>query len=340
MTTTRRTGQLDYTPQVAEATAHVYEKISDLVPEAEWRLQAPLIHEILRLKQEIGAVVLAHNYQVPQIFYGIADFQGDSLGLAQAATEVDEETIVFCGVHFMAETAKILSPQKRVLIPNLDAGCSLSESITVDDVRLLKERYPGVPVVTYVNTPAAIKAESDICCTSANAKAVVESLGVNRVIFLPDEYLASNVQKETDVEVIAWKGRCIVHEQFTVEELRAYREQFPGLVILAHPECSPEVCGEADFVGSTTAMVNYVDRSDAQRVLLVTECSMSDNVQEAHPDKELVRPCTLCPHMKMITLENTLASLRYGRYEVDVPPDVRERAHLALARMLEIGRDD
>jgi quinolinate synthase len=340
MTTIKDIERLEYTPQVAEATAHIHEKIRDLVPEVEWRLQAPLIHEILRLKQEVGAVILAHNYQVPQIFYGIADFQGDSLGLAQAAMDVEDDTIVFCGVHFMAETAKILNPEKRILIPDLDAGCSLSESITVEDVRLMKERYPGVPVVTYVNTPAAIKAESDICCTSANARAVVESLGVDRVIFLPDEYLAHNVQKETDVEVIAWKGRCIVHEQFTVAELRAYREQFPGLVILAHPECSPEVCEEADFVGSTTSMVRYVDDTDAQRILLVTECSMSDNVHEAHPDKEMVRPCTLCPHMKKITLENTLASLRLGRYEVDVPPDVRERANLALARMLEIGRDD
>jgi quinolinate synthase len=275
--------RLEYTPQVAEATAHIYEVICDLVPEAEWRLQAPVIHEILRLKQEVGAVILAHNYQVPQIFYGIADFQGDSLGLAQAAMDVEENTIVFCGVHFMAETAKILNPEKRVLIPDLDAGCSLSESITAEDVRLMKERYPGVPVVTYVNTPADIKAESDICCTSANARAVVESLGVDRVIFLPDEYLARNVGKDTDVEVIAWKGRCIVHEQFTVDELRAYRQQFPGLVILAHPECSPEVCDEADFVGSTTSMVRYVDDTDAQRILLVTECSMSDNVQEAHP---------------------------------------------------------
>ncbi len=331
---------LEYTREVAEATAPIYERLRDLVPEFEWRLQAPLIYEIRRLKQEIGAVILAHNYQVPQIFFGIADFQGDSLGLAQAAMEVEEETIVFCGVHFMAETAKILNPDKRVLIPDLEAGCSLSESISVEDVRLLKQRYPGVPVVTYVNTPAAIKAESDICCTSANARKVVESLGAERVIFLPDEYLARNVQKETDVEIIAWKGRCIVHEQFTVAQLQAYREQFPGLVILAHPECSPEVCDAADFVGSTTGMIGYVARTNAQRILLVTECSMSDNVQEAHPDKQLVRPCTLCPHMKRITLENTLASLRYGRYEVDVPPDVRARAHRALTRMLEIGRDD
>lgn len=332
--------QLEYTSEVAAATAPLYERLRDLVPEPEWRLQAPLIHEILRLKKEIGAVILAHNYQVPQIFYGIADFQGDSLGLAQAAMEVEEATIVFCGVHFMAETAKILNPEKTVLIPDPEAGCSLSESISADDVRLLKQRYPGVPVVTYVNTPAAIKAESDICCTSANARAVVESLGVDRVIFLPDEYLAHNVQKETDIEVIAWKGRCIVHEQFTVAQLRAYREQFPGLVILAHPECAPDVCDEADFVGSTTGMTRYVDGSDARRILLVTECSMSDNVQRAHPEKEFVRPCTLCPHMKKITLENTLASLRHRRHEVHVPPDIRARAYDALARMLEIGRDD
>jgi quinolinate synthase len=340
MTITTPELELEYTPDVAAATAPLFDRLRNLVPEPEWRLQAPLIHEINRLKQEVGAVILAHNYQVPQIFFGIADFNGDSLGLAQQAMEVEEKTIVFCGVHFMAETAKILNPTKRVLIPDLEAGCSLSESITVEDVRLLKERYPGIPIVTYVNTPAAIKAESDVCCTSANARNVVESLGVDRVIFLPDEYLARNVQKETDVEVIAWHGRCVVHEQFTVEQLRAYRRQFPGLVILAHPECSPDVCEEADYVGSTTGMTSFVGETAADRVLLVTECSMSDNVAEAHPEKELVRPCTLCPHMKRITLEKTLASLRYGRYEVDVPEDVRRRAHRALARMLEIGRDD
>ncbi len=332
--------RLEYTPEVARATSHIYERIRDLVPEFEWRLQAPLIHEINRLKQERGAVILAHNYMVPQIFFGIADYTGDSLGLSQRAMEVEKPVIVFCGVHFMAETAKILNPEKTVLIPDPEAGCSLSDSITVEDVRLLKQRYPGVPVVTYVNTPAAIKAESDICCTSANATRVIESLGVERVIFLPDEYLAKNVRKETDVEIIAWKGRCVVHEQFTVEELRAYRAQFRGLVILAHPECSPEVCDEADFVGSTTGMVEFVDTTDAERILLVTECSMSDNVQEAHPDKELVKPCTLCPHMKRITLEKTLDSLRYGRHEVDVAPDVRERALRAVRRMLEIGRSE
>ena len=331
--------RLEYTPEVAQATAHIYERIRDFVPEFEWRLQAPLIYEINRLKAERGALILAHNYMVPQIFFGIADYTGDSLGLARRVMEVDAPTIVFCGVHFMAETAKILNPERTVLIPDLEAGCSLSESITVEDVRLLKERYPGVPVVCYVNTPAAIKAESDICCTSANAAKVVESLGSERVIFLPDEYLAMNVQKETEVEIIAWKGRCVVHEQFTVGELRAYRAQFPGLVILAHPECSPEVCAEADYVGSTSGMIRQVGQTEAKRVLLVTECSMSDNVQEAYPDKELVKPCTLCPHMKKITLEKTLASLRHNQYEVEVPEDVRVRALLAVERMLAVGRD-
>ena len=329
---------LEYTPEVARATGAVHRKVRDLIPEFEWRQHAPLIYEINRLKTERDAVILAHNYQVPEIFHGIADFTGDSLGLAREATRVEASSIVFCGVHFMAETAKILNPDKTVLIPDLEAGCSLSESITVEDVRLLRQRYRGVPIVTYVNTPAAIKAESDICCTSANALEVVESLRADRVIFLPDEYLARNVQRQTDVEIIAWKGRCIVHEQFTVEELRAYRRQFPGLVILAHPECSPEVCDEADFVGSTSGMIDYVGGSDAGRILMVTECSMSDNVQQAHPDKQLVKPCTLCPHMKRITLENTLESLRQGRYEVDVPRDVRVRARGALERMLEIGR--
>ncbi len=338
-TTAPEIERLEYTPEIAEATAPIYEKIRDVVPEFEWQLQAPLVYEINRLKKELDAVILAHNYQVPQIFHGIADYTGDSLGLARQAMEVSAPLIVFCGVHFMAETAKILNPDKTVLIPDLRAGCSLSESISVGDVLLLKQRYPGVPVVSYVNTPAAIKAVSDICCTSANARRVVESLGSRRVIFLPDEYLALNVQKETDVEVIAWKGRCVVHEQFTVEELRAYRAQFPGLVILAHPECSPEVCDEADFVGSTTSMIKFVGETEAQRILMVTECSMSDNVQEAHPDKELVRPCTICPHMKQITLEKALASLRFGQYEVDVPFEVRKRARLALERMLAIGRD-
>ncbi|MDP2530090.1 MAG: quinolinate synthase NadA [Candidatus Palauibacterales bacterium] len=337
-------GTLAYTPQVAEATEHIWPKVEGSIPRFEWEMKAPLIAEINRLKRERNAVILGHNYQVPEIFHGVADFKGDSLGLARAARDTDADVIVFCGVHFMAETAKILNPGRTVLIPDPDAGCSLSESITVEDVRLLKQRHPGVPVVTYVNTPASIKAESDICCTSANAVRVVEAAaadaGSDRVIFLPDEYLARNVAAETDVRVIAWHGRCVVHEQFTVDQIRAYREQYPGIEVIAHPECSPEVCEEADFVGSTTGMIGYLDDARSNRVIMVTECSMSDNVQEAHPDLEFVKPCTLCPHMKKITLENTLASLQDLRYEIEIPENVRARALAAVERMLEVGRDD
>ena len=335
MTTT-----LEFTAEVAEATDHIYEKVKGSVPRFEWEIHAPLITEINRLKKERNAVILAHNYMVPEIFHGIGDHLGDSLGLSIVAKESDADVIVFCGVHFMAETAKILNPTRTVLIPDVEAGCSLSESITPADVRLLKERYPGVPVVTYVNTPASIKAESDICCTSANAVAVVESLGVDRVIFLPDEYLGRNVAGETDVDVITWAGRCIVHEQFTPEEIRAYREQYPGIEVIAHPECSPEVVAECDFVGSTTAMIDYLDEAKSNRVIMVTECSMSDNVEEAHPELEFIRPCTICPHMKKITLEKALASLTEMKYEVDVPEEMRLRALTAVERMLEIGRKD
>jgi quinolinate synthase len=331
---------LEFTPEVAAATDAVYEKVRGSIPRFEWELHAPLIAEINRLKKVRNAVILGHNYMVPQIFHGVSDHVGDSLGLSIVAKESEADVIVFCGVHFMAETAKILNPSRTVLIPDLDAGCSLSESITAADVRLLKERHPGVPVVTYVNTPASIKAESDICCTSANAVAVVESLGVDRVIFLPDEYLGRNVANQTDVSVITWAGRCIVHEQFTVEEIRAYREQYPGIEVIAHPECSPEVVAECDFVGSTTSMIDYLDDAKSNRVIMITECSMSDNVEEAHPELEFVRPCTICPHMKKITLEKTLASLRELRYEVEVPEETRARALQAVERMLEIGRKD
>ncbi|HKK08474.1 MAG TPA: quinolinate synthase NadA [Gemmatimonadota bacterium] len=337
-------GTLTYTPEVAEATEHIWPKVEGSLPRFEWEMKAPLVAEINRLKRERNAVILGHNYQVPEIFHGVADFTGDSLGLARAARDADAEVIVFCGVHFMAETAAILNPDRTVLIPDLEAGCSLSESLTVQDVRLLKERHPGVPVVTYMNTPAAIKAESDVCCTSANARAVVESIaaetGSDTVIFLPDEYLARNVAGQTDVRVIAWRGRCVVHEQFTVEEIRAYRAQYPGIEVIAHPECSPEVCEEADFVGSTSGMIGYLDEARSNRVIMVTECSMSDNVQEAHPDLEFVKPCTLCPHMKKITLENTLASLRELKHEVSVPAEVRAGALRAVERMLEVGRED
>jgi len=336
--------ELEYTEEVARATEHVWPKVKGSIPRFEWEMQAPLVAEINRLKEERDAVILGHNYQVPEIFHGVSDFTGDSLGLAEQARDADAEVIVFCGVHFMAETAKIVNPGKTVLIPDLEAGCSLSESITVEDVRLLKERYPGVPVVTYMNTPAAIKAESDICCTSANAKAVVEAAaeeaGTDRVIFLPDQYLAENVAARTDVRVVTWHGRCIVHEQFTVDQIRGYRDQFPGIEVIAHPECSPEVCEEADFVGSTSGMIGYLDEARSDRVIMITECSMSDNVQEAHPGLDFVKPCTLCPHMKRITLEKTLDSLRHLQHEVELDEDVRTRALRAVERMLEVGRDE
>ncbi|MFV1986728.1 MAG: quinolinate synthase NadA [Gemmatimonadota bacterium] len=330
---------LDPPDPVALVTDHIYEKMRGSVPRFEWELDAPIVAEINRLKRERNAVILGHNYMVPQLFHGVSDYTGDSLGLSIEARDTDADVIVFCGVHFMAETAKILSPEKTVLIPDPDAGCSLSDSISVEDVRLLKERYPGVPVVTYMNTPAAIKAESDVCCTSANATKVVESLGSDRVIFLPDEYLALNVAKQTDVEVIAWHGRCMVHEQFTVDEIRAYRAQYPGIEVIAHPECSPEVCDESDFVGSTTGMIAHLDRTQSSHVIMVTECSMADNVQEAHPNLEFVKSCTICPHMKKISLEKTLSALQNLEHEVFVPEDVRVRALRAVERMIAIGRD-
>jgi quinolinate synthase len=283
-------------------------------------------------------VILGHNYMVPEIFHGVSDFVGDSLELSRRARDSDAEVILFCGVHFMAETAKILNPSRTVLIPDLEAGCSLSESISPADVRLLKERHPGIPVVAYINTPAAIKAEVDVCCTSANAVEVVESLGVPEVIFLPDEYLARNVAAKTRVKVIAWKGRCVVHEQFTADQVAAYRAQFPGIEVLAHPECSPEVCAASDFVGSTKAMIDHLGRRPTGRVILITECSMADNVQSAHPGREFVKTCTLCPHMKKITLEKVLASLQEMKHEVVVPEPIRLRALKSLERMLTVGR--
>ena len=333
-----RERQLEYTDEVAEATEHIWPKVEGSVPRFEWEMKAPLIAEINRLKEERDAVILGHNYQVPEIFHGVSDFTGDSLGLARQARDADAEYIVFCGVHFMAETAAIVNPDRTVLIPDLDAGCSLSESITVEEVRDLKAKYPDAPVVCYMNTPAAIKAESDICCTSANAKAVVESLDSDRVIFLPDQYLAENVASQTDVEIVTTDGKCIVHEQFTADQIRAYRKQYPGIEVVAHPECSPEVCEEADFVGSTSGMIGHLDEAESDRVIMVTECSMSDNVQEAHPDLELVKPCTLCPHMKKITLEKTLKSLQEIQHRVEVPPEIREPALESVERMLAVGR--
>ncbi len=339
MLSTSSSSPLSYTPGVAAATSQLYERLRGVVPEVEWPVHAPYVEAINRLKKERGAIILAHNYQAPEIFHGVADLKGDSLALSRMAAETDAPMIVFAGVHFMAETAKIVSPQKAVLIPDLRAGCSLAASITGADIRLLREHYPGVPVVTYVNTSAEVKAESDICCTSGNAVEVVESLGVDRVIFLPDEYLGNWVASKTKVELILWKGHCEVHERFTGAELRAYREaQGEGLVILAHPECPPDVLAEANYVGSTAGMSKFVGDSGARRVLLVTECSMSDNVAVAHPGVEFVRPCNLCPHMKRITLPRILESLEKLQYEVEVPADVAVRAKNAVDRMLAVGR--
>jgi len=317
-------------------TAPLYERVKKVVPPIEWPVFARDIDAILALKRARNAVILAHNYQTPEIFHCVADLVGDSLALAREATRVDADVIVLAGVHFMAETAKLLNPTKTVLIPDTSAGCSLAASIRPADVRLLRERYPGVPVVTYVNTSAAVKAESDICCTSGNAKKIVESLGTDRVIMLPDEYLAQNVAAETRVEIIAWAGHCEVHERFTAAEIRLLREQHPGLVVLAHPECPPEVVAEADFAGSTAAMIDYVDAEKPARVVLVTECSMSDNVAVGHPDIEFVRPCNLCPHMKRITLPKIRRALETLTHEVTIDPVVAKRARRAVERMLAV----
>jgi quinolinate synthase len=329
---------LAYTPAIAEATASIYERMSRVVPAVEWPFHAPLIHAINNLKQERNAVVLAHNYQTPEIFHGVADIVGDSLALARQAASTDADVIVMAGVHFMAETAKLLNPEKLVLMPSMAAGCSLADSITGADIRLLKEKYPGVPVVTYVNTSADVKAESDICCTSGNAVKVVESLNADRVLFLPDEYLAKYVATQTKVEIIAWKGHCEVHERFTGDQLREYRGRFDGITIIAHPECPPDVLEAADFVGSTAQMIDFVDQKRPPRVLMVTECSMSDNVATGLPDVEFIRPCNLCPHMKRISLANILESLHTLEPRVEIDPAVIDRARLAVERMLAVGR--
>ncbi|HVT15455.1 MAG TPA: quinolinate synthase NadA [Thermoanaerobaculia bacterium] len=327
-----------YTPEVARATAAIRERVRAVIPDLEWAVHAPYIAAIAELKRRRNAVVLAHNYQTPEIYHGVADATGDSLALAQYGARTSAEVIVLAGVHFMAETAKILSPEKTVLIPDPRAGCSLAAAITAADVRLLRQRYPGVPVVTYVNTSAAVKAESDVCCTSANAVAVVESLGVPRVIFLPDEYLGRYVAEQTAVEVILWRGHCEVHERFTAADLRAFRAGHDDIRILAHPECPPEVLAEADFVGSTAAMIRHVGEARPRRVVMVTECSMSDNVAVEFPEVEFVRPCALCPHMKRISLPKILRSLETMEHRVEVAPEVAARARRALERMLAVGR--
>lgn len=316
----------------------LYERVQSVMPAAEWAAHAPLIEEITQLKRERDAVILAHNYQTPEIFHGVADITGDSLSLARRATEVGASVIVQCGVHFMAETSKLLNPDKTVLLPDLRAGCSLAESITGADVRLLRERYPGVPVVTYVNTSAEVKAESDICCTSSNAVAIVESLGTDRVIFLPDEFLGQHVANHTDVEVILWRGHCEVHERFTSQEVRDYRAAHGDLVVLAHPECPQDVLAEADYVGSTSGMAGYVGERQPHKVVMITECSMSDNVAAEHPEVEFVRPCNLCPHMKRITLEGIRDALRDMAPAIEIDPAVAERARGAVQAMLDATR--
>jgi quinolinate synthase len=331
---------LAYTPEVATETAALFGRVNRVIPEIEWPIFAPYISAINRLKREKQAVVLAHNYMTPEIFHCVADFVGDSLQLAREAAKTDARVIVQAGVRFMAETAKILSPQKTVLIPDEQAGCSLASSITAQDVRALKRAHPGLPVISYVNTSAEVKAESDICCTSSNAVDVVEAIaaerGVKSVIMIPDEYLALNVAAQTRVNIITWKGHCEVHERFSAQDIRELRAANPGMVVLAHPECSPEVIAEADFAGSTAAMSGYVATRRPARVALITECSMSDNVAVDSPDVEFIRPCNLCPHMKRITLPGILRSLETGTVEVTVDPLIAMRARAAVEAMLKV----
>jgi len=331
---------LRYTAEIAAETAPLYRRINHVVPEIEWPVFAPYVSAINRLKREKRAVVLAHNYMTPEIFHCVADFVGDSLQLAREAAKTDARVIVQAGVHFMAETAKILSPQKTVLIPDPQAGCSLAASITAADVRLLRQNYPGIPVITYVNTSAEVKAESDICCTSSNAVEVVEFIagerGVDTVIMIPDEYLAQNVAKQTSIKIITWKGHCEVHERFSAQDIRSLRAANPGLVVLAHPECPPEVIAQSDFAGSTSGMIAYVAKKRPARVVLLTECSMSDNVAVEYPDVSFVRPCNLCPHMKRITLPKLLHSLETMTTEVKIEPLIAARARAAVEAMLRV----
>ncbi len=328
---------LEYNEEVARETAPLYEKVKHHIPEIEWPVHAPYVHAINKLKKERNAVILAHNYQTPEIYHCVADFAGDSLQLAQQAEKVDADIIIQCGVHFMAETSKLLSPEKTVLIPDMKAGCSLAESITGEDVRLLREANPGVPIVTYVNTSADVKAESDICCTSSNAVRIVESFESDTVLLIPDEFLAQNVAKQTSKKILTWKGHCEVHERFTPEELLAYKEADPAIQIVAHPECPPEVVEVADFSGSTSGMIDFaIGQKKGAKVLLVTECSMASNIEQEADGVEFIKPCNLCPHMKRITLPNILESLVYMREEVVVDPEMAEKARRAVERMVNL----
>ena len=319
-------------------SSEIYKKISKFVPENEWKVHAPLIEKINKLKKEKNVIILAHNYQTPEIYHGVADIAADSLALAVEAAKTSADKIIMCGVHFMAETAKLMNPTKKVFLPDMQAGCSLASSITGEDVRLLKQKYPGVPVVSYINTSADVKAETDVCCTSANAVKVVESLNVDKVIFLPDQYLANYVAKNTKVKIISWKGTCIVHEQFTSKEIEDIKNQNPGIKIIAHPECPPDVIEASDFAGSTSGMIKYVKDNQPKKVMLVTECSMSDNVEADNPNVSFIKPCNLCPYMKKIDLEKILDCLENDTNEIVLDNKTIEAARKSVIRMTEIGR--
>jgi len=329
---------MEFTPEIKKATDPIYQKISRAVPDIEWPSFAPYIYEINKLKKQKNAIILAHNYQTPEIYHGISDFSADSLALAVEAAKTKADIIVMCGVHFMAETAKLMSPSKKVLLPDMRAGCSLSSSITGKDVRELKKKYPGVPVVSYVNTSADVKSETDVCCTSANAVKIVNSLRVKKVIFLPDDYLAKYVASQTDVEIISWKGTCEVHEQFNDEEINQIRKENPGIKVIAHPECPPDVIKASDFTGSTSGMIKYVKDNQPEKVMMVTECSMSDNVQVDNPNVKFIRPCNLCPHMKRITLPKILDCLENETNEILLDNKTINAARNSVIRMTEIGR--
>ena len=326
------------TSEIRRVTDPIFKKISKAIPEIEWSIHAPYIYKINKLKKEKNAVILAHNYQTPEIYHGVSDFSADSLALAIEASKTKADKIIMCGVHFMAETAKLMNPEKKVLLPDMMAGCSLSSSITGADVRELKKKNPGVPVVSYINTSADVKAETDVCCTSANAVKIVNSLNVKKVIFLPDDYLAKYVASQTDVEIISWKGTCEVHEKFNDVEINEIRKNNPGIKVIAHPECPPEVINASDFTGSTSGMIKYVKDNQPKKVMMVTECSMSDNVQVDNPNVKFIRPCNLCPHMKRITLPKILDCLENETNEIKMDSETIEKARKSVERMTEIGR--
>ena len=329
---------MEINAEIKKVTDPIYQKVSKTIPEIEWSTHAPYIYKINKLKKEKNAVILAHNYQTPEIYHGVSDIAADSLALAVEAAKTSADIIVLCGVHFMAETAKLMSPEKKVLIPDMEAGCSLAASLTGEDVRLLKKKYPGVPVVSYVNTSADVKAETDVCCTSANAVKVVESLKTDKVIFLPDQHLANYVAKQTKVKIISWKGSCIVHEQFSAKEIQDIRNLNPGIKVIGHPECPSDVLDACDFAGSTGGMIDYVKKNQPQKVMLVTECSMSDNVQADNPNVEFIKPCNLCPYMKKITLQKILNCLENETNEIFIEEKMAKAARQSVQRMAEIGR--